>query len=428
MTVLTIIASGSRGDVQPYVALGKGLKDAGYFVRIVTSDNFEQLVTEAGLSFCSAGTSIEEITQRDEWRKVIDSGNFIAILVKMRSELTRHADSMAQIMVELLPGSDLILAGLGGLGGAFTIAEKYKIPLIQAHIYPLTPTRELPSPLAPNLPFGGALNRLSYHVTRQFFWQSTKVGDASTRKLLGLPKAAFWGPYRALARRDEPVLYGYSKFVLPRPNDWPEKHQVTGYWYLDASTGWTPPADLVNFLEAGEPPVYIGFGSMNSRNPEEAGKIALEALALSGQRGVLASGWGGLKLSALPENVHLVSSIPHSWLFERMAAVVHHGGAGTTAAALHAGVPSIIVPFFGDQPFWGKRVFDLGVGPRPIPRKKLTGNRLAEAITEAVKNQAMRRSANELGREIRTENGIQNAVEIIDRFMKNRGESAASGR
>jgi len=385
---------------------------------LLTNDNFETLVTDAGLTFYSTGESIEERLKSDEWRKTLDGSNFLKILSQMQKEMKREAAGMVERVPPLLEGSDLIVSGMAGLTGVFTIADMLKIPVIETHVFPFTPTSEFPSPLVPKLPFGRALNRLSFHATRQLFWQSFKVTDAATRKMLGLTKAPFWGPYRSLGQRKVPVLYGYSQYVLPRPTDWGEHHLVTGYWFLDEPTGWTPSSDLVAFLEAGERPVYIGFGSMGSRNPEEAGEIALEALALSGQRGVLASGWGGLNAAHLPEHVHLISSIPHSWLFERMAAVVHHGGAGTTAAGLRAGVPSILVPFMGDQPFWGKRVADVGVGPQPIPRKQLTGKRLAQAITEAVSNTAMRQKANELGQKIRSEDGIDNAVAFIERFVE----------
>ena len=415
MTKISIVASGTRGDVQPYVALGKGLKNAGYTVRLLTSEDFESLVTDAGLEFCSTGDNVEEVLQSDAWRKTIESGNFISILARMQKEMKQRAAATAQQMPGLLKGSEMILTGMGGFAGVYSIAELLKIPVIQAYVFPFTPTQEFPSPLVPKLPFS-ALNRLSFHLTRQMFWQSSKVGDATTRQVLGIGKASFFGPFQSLNRRNVPTLYGYSSHVLPRPHDWPENQQVTGYWFLDAPSDWTPPSDLMNFLNAGAPPVYIGFGSMSSRNPEEAGAIALEALALSGQRGVIASGWGGLKTANLPNTVHLISSIPHSWLFPHMVAVVHHGGAGTTAAGLRAGIPSILVPFFGDQPFWGQRVEDLGVGPAAIPRKKLTSKRLADAITQAVSNTEMQQQAYDLGQKIRAEDGIANAVAFIERF------------
>lgn len=417
MIEIAIVASGTRGDVQPYIALGKGLREAGYHVRLLTSDNFEALVREGGLTFCSIGESVEARLQSAEWLKTIESGNFLKILARMQKEMKQAAAGIAQRLPNLLRGSDLILTGMAGMGGTFSIAGKSGIPVIEAYVFPFTPTSEFPSPLVPKLPLGGALNRLSFHATRQIFWQTSKAGDSATRQVMGLGKGSFWGPYREMTRTGHPVLYGYSPLVLPRPQDWADNYHVTGYWFLDAPADWTPPADLLAFLDAGAPPVYIGFGSMGSRDPEKAAEIALEALRLSGQRGVIASGWGGMKTADLPDNVHLVSSIPHRWLFPRMAAVVHHGGAGTTGAGLGAGVPSIIVPFMGDQAFWGKRVADLGVGTMPLPRKTLTAQRLAKAITEAVTSTAMRQRASELGQRIAAEDGIGNAVVMVDRLV-----------
>ncbi len=424
--VISIVASGTRGDVQPYVALGKGLKRAGYTVRLLTSEDFESLAAGAGLEFHSTGGSIEAIIQSDEWRKTTESGNFIAILARMQNEMKQQAAGLAQRLPTLLEGSDLIVTG-AGIFGVLAYADLHNIPVIQAYVFPFTSTREFPSPLTPELPFGGAVNRLSFQAMRQMLWQSSKAADSLMRQQLGLGKGPFWGPFKALAGRHEPVLYGYSRHVLPRPADWSEDHHVTGYWFLDAPNDWLPPSDLLDFLNAGEPPVYIGFGSMGSRNPEEAGRIALEALQRSGQRGILASGWGGLKAADMPDTVHLITAIPHSWLFERMAAVVHHGGAGTTAAGLRAAVPSIIVPFMGDQHFWGKRLADLGVGTKPIPRKQLSAERLAEAITGAVSDSAMRQRAQELGQKIRAEDGLASAVALIDRFSQGLQRRSRSG-
>ncbi len=188
---------------------------------------------------------------------------------------------------------------------------------------------------------------------------------------------------------------------------------MTGYWFLDAAADWTPPAALMKFLNSGKPPVYIGFGSMGSRKPAATAALVLAALDRSGQRGILLSGWGGLSQANLPDTVLMVESIPHSWLFPRMAAVVHHGGAGTTAAGLRAGVPSIVIPFFGDQLFWGQRVAKLGVGTAPIPRKQLTVELLAQAIDRAVTDPVMIRQAANLGAKIQAEDGIAHAVAVI---------------
>lgn len=418
MADIAIVASGTQGDVQPYVALGRGLRGAGHTVRLLTSDNFADLATRADLAFGSIGSSIEDLLQSDAWRRTIEGGNFLAILAKMRAEMRQRAADSARPLRDLLTGADLLLTGVAGLGGAFAVAETLRIPVIQAYVFPFTPTRAFPSPLTPSLPLGDALNRLSFGAMRQMLWQSTRVGDVATRRELGVGKGSLLGPLGALARTQAPVLYGYSTHVLPCPDDWPATHHVTGYWFLDAEPDWAPPPDLAAFLAAGAPPVYIGFGSMGSRDPREAGRIALEALERSGQRGVLAAGWGGLTSSDLPATVYPMAELPHSWLFPRMAAVVHHGGAGTTAAALRAGVPATIVPFMGDQPFWGRRVAALGVGTAPIPRKRLTVGRLAEAIAESVATGAMRERAGALGRDIRAEDGVGRAVAVVDGFVR----------
>lgn len=415
---IAIVTSGSRGDVQPYIALGKGLQETGYDVRLLGSSDFESLIAGAGLTFRGMGPNIQAIIENETWSQALEQGHFLLILRQMRTEMKGVAAQLADQLPELLRDSDLILTGMGGIGGVFPIAEHFSIPVMEAYVFPFTATGAFPSPLFSNLPHNSVVNRLSFHLTHQMFWQSSKAVDVAVRAKLGKQRGSFWGPFRGRMKQSSPVLYGYSSAVLPRPSDWEERYHVTGYWFLDEPNDWEPPAELLAFLQAGSPPVYIGFGSMKNRNPQETGMMALEALARSGQRGILASGWGGLQPSDLPDTVHLISAMPHSWLFSRMTAVVHHGGAGTTAAALRAGVPSIVIPFMGDQPFWARRVAELGVGPAPIPRKQLTAERLAEAINRAVVDDAMRRRAADLGRQIRREDGVATAVAIVERHAR----------
>jgi UDP:flavonoid glycosyltransferase YjiC (YdhE family) len=238
------------------------------------------------------------------------------------------------------------------------------------------------------------------------------------RKVLDIPLAPFSGPYKSKATRGLPILYGFSPSVIPVPSDWDDNIHVTGYWFVDEADDWTPPPALVDFLESGAPPVYIGFGSLSNRNPEETADLVIRALKLTNQRAILLSGWGGLHKTDLPESIFMINSIPHSWLFPRVAAVVHHGGASTTAAGLRAGVPSVIVPFYGDQPFWGRRIAELGVGQNPIPRAKLTSERLASAIQQAVTDKGMHERAAILGEKIRAEDGIARAAEVIQQLER----------
>jgi UDP:flavonoid glycosyltransferase YjiC (YdhE family) len=182
---------------------------------------------------------------------------------------------------------------------------------------------------------------------------------------------------------------------------------------LDRPAEWQPPADIVDFLDAGPPPVYIGFGSMIAKDPAELFDVALEALRQTGQRGVLSTGWMGADHAHLPDDVFGIESIPHDWLFPMMKAVVHHGGAGTTAAALRAGVPSVVTPFFADQPFWAHRVKELGVGPRPVPQKRITAERLVAAIRTATSDDGMRARAASIGERIRAEDGVRTAIGLV---------------
>jgi UDP:flavonoid glycosyltransferase YjiC (YdhE family) len=213
------------------------------------------------------------------------------------------------------------------------------------------------------------------------------------------------------------MLYCFSPTIVPKPPDWGEHSHVTGYWFLDHPLDWQPPADLVGFLESGPPPIYVGLGGIASRNPEKTSRIVLDALRQSGQRGVIAACGGGLSQSDLPDEVFVTEAIPHDWLFPRMAAVVHHGGAGTTGAGLRAGVPSILVPVANDQPFWARRVKALGAGPAPIPRRRLSADRLAQAIRVAVTDESIRKRAAELGETIRAEDGVAIAVGVINQTL-----------
>ncbi len=414
---IIIIAPGSRGDVQPYVALGTGLHKVGHSVSIMTTQDFQRLITDHGLAFVDMGGSAE--TAAAGMQALIEQGDLLKILASTGQGAQQMAYQAAVRGLEACQGADLIVGGLGGLFVGLALSEKLGIPFLQAHILPLTPTREFSSVLAPlpQSPLTTWANRLSHRVTQQMLWHMFRAADTKARtQVLQMAPASFWGPFAALQRQAQPILYGYSPHVLPHPQDWSANIHVTGYWFLEPPAGWQAPIDLLNFLQSGPPPIYIGFGSMPSSKPEATANLVIQALTQTGQRGVLSAGWGGLKKEQLPETVCMVGSVPHSWLFPHMAAVVHHGGAGTTAAGLAAGIPSIVTPFFGDQPFWGQRVYRLGVGPQPIPRQRLTVGRLAEAIRCAVSDTVMQQRAADLGQRIRAEDGIANAVAIIGRY------------
>ncbi len=422
---IAIVAAGSRGDVEPYIALGKGLKKAGHYVRLMSHQNFDSLVSSHGLDFSGIAGNVQEVAQSTEMSGRAEKGSFLSVISQMKKEAEIQAVEAAKTGILTCQGMDLILSGVGGLFMAASLAEKFRTPLLQAYYIPLTPTGAFPSFLFPNLPkwFGGFANRLSYHIARQVIWQGFRSADTMARKqVLNLHKSSFWGPYKTLDDEKLPILYGYSPSIIPPAPDWNENVHVTGFWFLDEPADWKPPDDLVDFLESGTPPIYIGFGSMSSRNPEDLTNLVLSALTETKQRAIISSGWNGLSKKDVPSTVFMVDSVPFSWLFPKMAAVVHHGGAGTTHYGVRAGVPSIIVPFFGDQPFWGRRIKELGIGPEPIPRRKLTAEKLGKAIKVALTDEAMQSCASDLGSQVQAEKGVENAIATAQEITDNRKE------
>ncbi len=426
---ITILTIGSRGDVQPYIALGCGLQQAGHAVRIGTHAVFRDFITAHGLDFAPVEGNPRAMLETPEGRGWLDSGGnpfqFVSNFVKLTAPRLQQAleDSWRAAQ-----GSDLIIYALFGNAG-FHIAEKLGIPGIMAMLQPITPTAAFQAMGAPDsmavFERWGFANRISHKTTEQVLWLPFRQAVNRWRvQALGLKPLSLAGPFPQLYAPDAPpVLYGYSPAVIPRPADWPPNVHVTGYWFLDEPDGWRPPDALAAFLAREPRPIYVGFGSMVDADPEGLLALVLEALARSGQRAVLLGGWSDLDAAVLPETVLAVKDVPHSWLFARVAAVVHHGGSGTTAAGLRAGVPGILVPYFGDQPFWGKQVERLGVG-HSIPRKALTADGLAAAVAEAVHNRSLRERATRLGASIQAEDGVATAVAIVNRFLARERERA----
>ena len=415
---ITILTLGSQGDVQPYIVLGAALKDAGYDVRLATHANFEGIARAQGLEFFLLEGNPREMIETEAGQALMETGPNIVTHV-------RQVKSMANTMIQQVlsdswkacQGTDAIIHSAFGFGG-FYIAKKLGVPSIAAYIMPFTRTRTFPSVTMPQFRLGGFYNWYSHIFFEQLFWQTFRSSiEKWIQESLGLPRPSFMGDFGTMHKRGYPIVYGYSPTVVPKPPDWGERIHVTGYWFLERQTDWQPPPDLVDFLQSGPPPVYVGFGSMSNRNPEEVTEIVLKALERCKQRGILLTGWGGLSKSELPAYVYRIESIPFDWLFPQMAAVVHHGGAGTTAACLRAGIPSIIVPFFADQPFWGERVYRLGAGPKPIPRKQLTAERLAGAINTVLGDRRMRKQAEAVGERIRAEDGVARAVDAIRSYL-----------
>jgi sterol 3beta-glucosyltransferase len=419
---VTMVCVGSQGDVQPYIALGLGLQAAGHSVRLATHAEFEIFVRSYGLDFFLLEGNPRAVLESDAgqaWQR--SSSNPVSYMRHLRRVAEPLIEKLTRDCLNACEPAEAVISSLLAFAPVHSVVEQLRVPVHGAYIQPNTPTRAFANyrfPRAPTWLRGaqGGYNKATHLLMEQFFWLMLRdpINEAR-RTVLALPPLGINSPAAHTRKEGRLHLYGYSKHVLPRPRDWSSWNHVTGYWFLDQPADWQPPAALVDFIESGPAPVYVGFGSMNSRDPEEVTDLVIKALARAGQRGLLLTGWGGLHQADLPDTVFKLDSIPHDWLFPRMAAIVHHGGSGTTAASLRAGVPSVVIPFFGDQPLWGRRVHLLDASPEPIPRKQLSVELLADAISDAVGNLEMREHAMALGEKIRAEDGVAVAVEAFNR-------------
>ena len=412
---ITILTIGTRGDVQPFVALGVGLKEAGHEVTVATSKGFEAFVTEHGLRHGALDVELMERLQSPEGKAAVSGKNLLGT-VKQAASMYRKVFDQEW---DASQGADAIVYHPKALGG-YHIAEALDVPGFLAHPVPMfSPTRAFPNPVLPVADLGGLFNRMTYGAfLRLMSAPFHRTINRWRKETLGLPPRRLLASELELHGRPIHTLVCCSPRVVPPPADWEDSSAITGYWFLDTQQDWRPPAHLAEFLKSGPPPVYVGFGSLGGWTSDKVVAAALSALKQTGQRGVLAT--GGSRISPdLPAGVCAIESAPHEWLFPKMSVVVHHGGAGTTAEGLRAGKPTVICPTsVNDQLFWGRRVFELGVGPKPIPQRKLTADDLARVIGVATTDGGMRRRAEDLGEKIRNERGVARAIEIIgDRPM-----------
>ncbi|MFI6088044.1 glycosyltransferase [Streptomyces sp. NPDC051218] len=392
-------AAGSYGDVAPYTGLGARLREAGHDVALATQETFAPLVREAGLDFrplpgdTGAGGGNRQLMR-----------TAAAFVRKLGAGLVEAAEL----------GADALLLSTTTAPLGWQLAEAMDIPSIGAYLQPTHPTGEFAPVVGGGRSIGGpgnrALGRFSLRMADRVYAEA--VADLRTR--LSLPRATPGAVRRCREKAGWPVLHGFSTAVVPRPADWRDGLDVVGNWWPHHDPDTPLPGPLEDFLRAGPPPVFIGFGSMAAGDGARLSELAVSALRLAGLRGVLQEGRAGLM--AHGDDILTVDEMPHALLFPRMAAVVHHAGAGTTAAGLRAGVPAIPVPVTADQPFWASRLAGLGAATKPIPFKELTAQRLAEQIRCAVSEATFKEAAGAVSRRMGAEDGAGHVLKAVERL------------
>ena len=422
-----LIAYGTRGDVQPVLALALALQRRGHGVRVLAGANFGDWVRGLGLTLAPINVDVQALMASEVGIRWVEGKPW-----EQPTHMRRAFGLVAREFREgVLQGS----AGLDLLMGSFTcdayglaVAQKMGIPYLRFLFQPFRPTRAgFATLIAPRPRANSILNLWMGYASEHAIY--TVFGDDMDdfRAQLGLPaytEREFFKVWHSL-----PTIHAYSPHVVPVPADWPASSQVAGYWFLDEdaqssnetqqrSRGSEPLERLRKFFSDGPTPVYIGFGSATTSDPRASAQLVFDAVTRAGARAVVARGWSLGNEVQPPPNVLVIDGAPHSWLFPRVAGVVHHGGAGTTAAGLRAGKPTFIVPHFAEQPFWGRRVHELGVGVKPIHRSKLTAQTLAAGLTQLLHDAAMQTRAAELGELIAAEDGVGNAVKWIEMQIK----------
>jgi sterol 3beta-glucosyltransferase len=411
---ITILTYGTRGDVQPFVALALGLQKAGHLVRLAAPGRFMDFAAQQGITFAPLPGDPEELS-----RRINAANGTFAMLKSVADYIFSIAAQVFHAALAACGDADLIVHSYFFTTGAHSLASAKGIPDVSVQLFPIfAPTHTFPSTATPNMP-PGALSYLSHWFLTQIFWY---VGNLGYHRLRPKPPEAVgmrltW-PFDQHQPHPAPLLFAFSPTILPRPGDWIAAYiHVVGNLFLDTPASYQPPEQLAAFLRAGEPPVCITFGSMLNQRAGYVDQVVRAALKQTGQRGIILSGWGRTRSDQCDESLLYLDSAPHDWLFSRCKTIVHHGGAGTTAAGLRAGVPNIVVPHAGDQFFWGKRVAEIGAGPLPIPVKRLSVENLSAAFAR-VEERALRDNARLIGRCIGAEDGIGAAVWLIEEHAR----------
>jgi UDP:flavonoid glycosyltransferase YjiC (YdhE family) len=410
---VVIMAFGSRGDVAPFIGLGVRLKAAGHDVAVATQELFAAEIRACGLEFRAFPGDIRTTLESEHGQAWRESSGMRAWQARLQVAMEIQPD-IAEGVTAAAPGADILLLHYVAFAHGYLMARAMGIPCMALEIFPSLPTAKfLPAYFGSLATLGPWGNRI---LPRFAMRARTPLdaGIADFQRRLGLPATGLPAINRALVEDDRlPVFHGFSPTIVPRPPDWRPGAEVVGYWWPERPAGWEPPRALVDFLAAGPPPVYVGFGSMAGGDGDRLSGVVSEALRRVGVRAVVGAGWADL--SAAGDDTFVVGDVPHDWLFPRMAAVVHHAGAGTTGATLRAGVPVVSTPVLADQPFWAHRLVRMGVSPGSVPLRRLSAKRLAALIRQATTEPAYRRRARAVAERVRLEDGAGRVAEALAR-------------
>ena len=421
---ISILTVGSRGDVQPYIALGKGLAASGHEVSVATHQKFQSFVQEHGLLHTPVTGDVRQILESEQVSQALaKGGNPITFYRRLREACAPLVEQGIRDCLAACENADYIFLTPYTIYIGYYIAREFNLPFGVGCLHPAGPTRHHHNVLLPPapkwLPGKSLYHIVSHLIVSQLIWtlQRPLLNDGIKR--VGGSKG--FGRIEPLSlaftKQKPPMLYAYSPAVLSKPKDWVDYQHVTGYWFLDAEKETLAP-ELEDFISSGKPPVYVGFGSMNHPEDGNIPQIVKDLRNRSKQRLVVLADKENMLSLQNEADIFLIKSAPFDLLFERMAAVVHHGGVGTTALGLRAGTPSVITTFIPEQRFWAYWVHKTGATSKPIPRKGLTVNKLSTALNRVINDKKVRNCAQTISKKIKNESGVHNAVQIINRQLE----------
>jgi sterol 3beta-glucosyltransferase len=409
---ITILTYGSRGDVQPFIPLSLGLMARGHSVKLAAPSRFRSLIGEHHIQFVPLSGDPEDLS-----RRLNNAGhNFI----KMIRDLMHHAVEVGADVLrqteDACSDADLIIHTFMHAVGGHTLARQKNIPDVHVQLFPMfTPTGDYPNVTLPDLQLA-PLNRLSHILAQKVTIWSSRIGFQQVRRRSALPKQKLYSPFETDPSRPRtPILCAWSPSVVPASSDWSSNVHITGYYFSDSDDACQPPDQLLEFLNDGSPPICVSFGSMLNRDAERIDGIVQQTLRETSNRGIILSGWRPIRSNPSTKDILYLDAAPFQWLLPRCKMIIHHGGAGTTAAGLRAGIPNIVIPFAADQPFWGKRVYAVGAGPRPVLLNDLSVEKLTQAIVYA-EHETVCQGARAVRQRLRNEDGVNISIKIMEHY------------